>query len=238
MFFKINCFWSRLIKRKFVKYFYKLTRIHTKGIYSRSSLHYYRYSNEILLYFIGSEQEALLILQQIVFFIETKLFLQICTAKTGIYCCSGIGTHFLGYNLVKNGILLNTAPGLVKKVCAGGIFFKVPLSQLYKYYTKLGFFQIARKTNHIKYVARRCDKLLALGSIDAITRWFGRLWIAIKLYYKITSNTVILYEIFYLLKRCLALTIAHWYKLKSAKKVYVRFGTNLIMDFVSEFKDR
>lgn len=110
----------------------------------------------------------------------------------------------------------------------GGITLKLgpPLERLLNRCVERGFFQKARKGKADKVVARRQDKWLFMSDADIVKR-FNSVVRGISNYYCLSTQQSVLYELFHLLRRSCALTLAHKHKKKTAKWAFDKYGNNL-----------
>ncbi len=80
-----------------------------------------------------------------------------------------------------------------------------------------GFLQIAKKGKNIKYVARRVDKWIFLQEDFEVVKRFNAVLRGIANYYCGTEHPSALDELWELMRRSLALTLAHRHKKRSAE---------------------
>lgn len=202
-------------------------------------LKYVRYADDFVLGFVGPRKDAFRILQLIAYFLENELEYKIHSEKSGILHHEK-GVIFLGYHLhgnyeVKANVLRDETGNITQRSRSNWIKFGIPVAKLFKRYADKGFFQKAKKGNQIKYVARRADKWLFLTSDTELVRRFNAVARGLAEYYKGSKYPSALTEFWSVLRRSLALTIAHRHKLRSAKKAFDRWGSELQVDLKTKW---
>nr|YP_009159736.1 hypothetical protein [Pyropia nitida]AKQ53242.1 hypothetical protein [Pyropia nitida] len=193
-----------------------------------SRLYYVRYADDFVLGYMGPKKDALKIVQLISFYLKSVLELDVNVEKTNIKHHKD-GIIFLGYLILGNyarNIISNTD---VQRRSSNALTFKIPLQKLLKRFKERGFIQVAKKGNNVKYVARRLDKWLFLASDIEIVRRYKAVMTGLKNYYCGSNYQSTLYELFILLKRSAALTLASKYKLQSAKKAFNKWGKDITL---------
>ena len=192
-------------------------------------LKYVRYADDFLLGFVGPKKDAFKILQEIAYFLESELELRINIEKSGIKHHED-GVIYLGYHLhgrFESKLKFTEEGQITQRQKSNWIKFGIPVFKLIKRYSDKGFFQKARKGNQDKYVARRVDKWLFLPSDVEIVKRFNATARGLAEYYSGSKYPSALNEFWSMLKRSLALTLAHRHKLKSARKALNKWGNNL-----------
>jgi hypothetical protein len=106
------------------------------------------------------------------------------------------------------------------------MYFSIPVKRLYARYAEKGFFMKAKKGNNTKYVARRMDKLVC-KSPSEIIKYYNYIFKGLINYYSGSDRLSDLYGFLVALKRSAALTISHFYKKKTAKWAFNKYGNNL-----------
>lgn len=189
-------------------------------------LEYVRYADDFLLGFIGPKSEAVTILFRLVNSLWSVCKLEVNPEKVSI-------THhrkwvmFLGYK-IKGHYDLNVRWDKERGQRVGGTTLKLgaPLERLLNRCVDRGFFQKARKGKANKVVARRQDKWLFMSDTDIVKR-FNSVVRGISNYYCLSTQQSVLYELYYLLRRSCALTLAHKHKKRTAKWAFDKYGNNL-----------
>ncbi len=144
------------------------------------------------------------------------------------------GTIFLGYHLLgcyEAKYQFSEERG--QRVRSNWIKFNIPVQRILKKYSEKGFVQIAKKGGNHKYVARRLDKWLMLPSDLEVVRRFNAVARGIAEYYSGSKYPSALTEFWSILKRSLALTLAHRHKMTTAKSAFTRWGANLHVSSVN-----
>ena len=190
-------------------------------------LHYVRYADDFILGFVGPKKDALTVLQEIAAFLEMDLHMSLHKDKSGIRHHEE-GTLFLGYHLLGNSEgRSHFRPDHQTLIRSSNIKFEVPLRRLLKKYAEKGFLTVAKKGNNVKYVARRVDKWIMLPSDLEVVRRFNAVAQGIAEYYSGACHPSILNELWHVLKRSLALTLAHRHQERTAKSAFTRWGRDL-----------
>jgi RNA-directed DNA polymerase len=189
--------------------------------------YYCRYADDFLVGHVGNKKNAWLILQQIAAFVEQHLNMKLHEKKSGVKHHEN-GVIFLGYHLhgrYEAKIQYNNATG--QRTRSNWIKFGIPVERLFKRYAEKGFFQKAKKGNQDKYVARRLDKWIFLPSDLDVIRRYNAVASGIAQYYAGSRYPSALNEFWSVLKRSLALTLAHRHKDKTAKSAFIKWGADL-----------
>ena len=192
-------------------------------------LWYLRYADDMLLGFIGPKKDALGILDAFKIAVIKELKMKIHPAKSGVRHHSD-GVLFLGYNLFgKYDEKYNFSGSPRSK--SNRIKFSIPTLKLIKKYSEKGFLQKAKKGNNPKYVARRVDKFMYLVGDNVVVNRFNVVLIGLANYYSGSEYPSALNELFELLRRSCALTLAHRHKMRSAKAAFTRWGKDLSIEY-------
>jgi len=189
--------------------------------------YYCRYADDFLVGHVGNKKNAWLILQQIAAFVEQHLKMKLHEKKSGVKHHEN-GVIFLGYHLHGNyeaKIQYNNATG--QRTRSNWIKFGIPVERLFKRYAEKGFFQKAKKGNQDKHVARRLDKWIFLPSDLDVIRRYNAVASGIAQYYAGSRYPCALNEFWSVLKRSLALTLAHRHKDRTAKSAFTKWGLDL-----------
>lgn len=195
-------------------------------------LWYVRYADDMLLGFIGPKSEALGILEEIKFAVDKELKMLTHPKKSGVKHHSD-GVLFLGYNLLgKYDDKLNL--GKTQRQVSNRIKFSIPTKRLIKRYANKGFLQIAKKGKNTKYVGRRVDKWIYLPEDALVIKRFNAVLRGIANYYSGSEYPSALYELWELLRRSAALTLAHRRKMRTAKSAFHKWGRDLTVNYEVE----
>lgn len=196
---------------------------------SHRKLFYVRYADDMLLGLRGPKSDALTILKEIEIAVDKELNMQIHPEKSRIEHHSD-GVLFLGYRLLGNyDSKLNF--GEVQRQVSNRIKFSVPTKKLLRKYMNKGYLQIAKKGKNIKYVGRRVDKWISLPNDFEVVKKFNAVMRGIANYYCGTEYPSALYELWELLRRSLALTLAHRHKKRTAKAGLQKWGRDLTVKY-------
>jgi len=196
---------------------------------SHRKLWYARYADDMLLGLTGPKSDALAILKEIEIAVDKELNMQIHSDKSGVEHHSD-GVLFLGYRLLGNyDSKLNI--GKVQRQVSNRIKFSVPTRRLLKRYMNKGFLQITKKGKSIKYAARRVDKWIFLPDDFEVVKRYNAVMRGIANYYCGTEYPSALQELWDLLRRSLALTLAHRHKKRTAKAAFLKWGRDLVIEY-------
>lgn len=199
-------------------------------------LWYVRYADDMLLGLTGPKSDALAILKEIEIAVDKELNMQIHPDKSGVEHHSD-GVLFLGYRLLGNyDSKLNF--GEVQRHVSNRIKFSVPTQRLLKRYMNKGFLQIAKKGKNIKYVARRVDKWIFLSDDFEVVKRFNAVMRGIANYYCGTEYPSALQQLWDLLRRSLALTLAHRHKKRTAKAALQKWKRDLVIEYEVKIKGK
>jgi group II intron reverse transcriptase/maturase len=192
-------------------------------------LWYVRYADDMLLGFIGPKVDALSILEKIKDTVVKDLKMEIHPEKSGVRHHSD-GVLFLGYNLFGEYDKKYNF-GEKQRHLSNRIKFSIPTQKLIKKYAGKGFLQKAKKGKNLKYVARRIDKFLHLVGDNVVINRFNSILRGLANYYSGSEYPSALNELYELLRRSCALTLAHRHKMRSAKSAFTRWGKNLTINY-------
>nr|QYB22879.1 hypothetical protein [Nitzschia ovalis] len=196
---------------------------------SHRKLWYVRYADDMLLGLTGPKSDALAILKEIEIAVDKELNMQIHPEKSGVEHHSD-GVLFLGYRLLGNyDSKFNV--GEVQRQVSNRIKFSVPTRRLLKRYMNKGFLQTAKKGKNTKYVARRVDKWIFLPDDSEVVKRYNAVMRGIANYYCGTEYPSALQELWDLLRRSLALTLAHRHKKRTAKAAFQKWGRDLVIEY-------
>ena len=181
------------------------------------SLWYYRYADDVILGFRGPKKDAICILQSIAAAIEWELAMSIHPDKSGVKHHSE-GVIFLGYKLLGNyGAKFKWDARRKSMVALNYIKFSIPKLRLLNSLKGKGFLQIGKKGKNTRFVARRVDKWIFLPSDHLVLQKFNAVTRSIANYYSGSCYPTPLIDIYHLLRRSAALTLAHRHKKRTAK---------------------
>jgi group II intron reverse transcriptase/maturase len=194
------------------------------------SLWYSRYVDDAILGFCGPKKDAIRILQSIAAGIEWELAMSIHPEKSGIRHHSE-GVIFLGYKLLGNyGAKFKWDDKRKSMETSNYIKFSIPKLRLLNSLKGKGFLQIGKKGKNTKFVARRVDKWIFLPSDYLVLQRFNAVTKGIANYYSGSFYPTPLIEIYHLLMRSAALTLAHRHKKRTAKWSFEKWGKALTIE--------
>jgi RNA-directed DNA polymerase len=200
----------------------------TTGFNSRK-LWYVRYADDVLLGLIGPKVDAFAILEIIKVLIVKKLKIEMYSQKSRVKHHSD-GVTFLGYHLFGK---YNRQFNVSRKpyYLSSRIKFSIPILRLIEKYAEKGFLRRAEKSKRLKYVGRRVDKFIYFFCDNTVICKFNAILRGLSDYYSGSDYPAALNELYELLRRSCALTLAHRYKLKSVKSAIIRWGKNLTIKY-------
>jgi group II intron reverse transcriptase/maturase len=188
-------------------------------------LWYVRYADDMLLGFIGPKYDANSIFEDIKTAVDKIIKMEIHPEKSGIEHHSD-GVLFLGYRLLGRYDDNVKWDGVQRRV-SNHVKFSIPTKKLIKKYAEKGFLQIAKKGKNTKHVARRVDKWIYLVGDNVVINRFNAVLRGLAYYYSGSEYPSALYELYELLRRSCALTLAHRHKMRTAKSAFTKWGRNL-----------
>lgn len=197
---------------------------------------YVRYVDDFIIGFTGTKDEAEKIKNQIEIFLGEKLKLSTDATKSYISHSSEKGTKYLGFYfryLSLNKIVKNE--NKFYKNCSGiGAQFKVtainqlqlriPVELILLRAVNCGYAKIRKDGKSIR--ATSCRRFSSLED-KLIVQRFSSIIRGIMEYYSPANSRSDLWQIVALYRKSCALTLADKHKLKTAAKVYKRYGSNL-----------
>lgn len=187
---------------------------------------YVRYADDFLIGLKGDKATARNILQRILFFVEHDLKMRAHPMKTGVKHRK-TGVTYLGYNIWHDENASNKDRDLnSQRAKHTQMFFTIPIKKLYARYAEKGYFMKAGKGSVDKFVPRRLDKLVSTHPV-LIIKHYNAVVRGLINYYRGSERLSDLYTFLYYLRRSAALTISHFYKKKSAKWAFDKYGKNL-----------
>nr|AAD12069.1 reverse transcriptase homolog [Diacronema lutheri]ADW83098.1 hypothetical protein [Diacronema lutheri]QHD45373.1 hypothetical protein [Pavlova sp. NIVA-4/92] len=194
-------------------------------------LRYVRYADDIVIGFTGPYSEALVILDQVVKFLEKTLCFKVNKEKSSINHSETNGIKFLGtfIKYLPNKIVIDPKhdiPGEIQQLKAVAINkpqLRAPIKDILERAVSNGFAKL-RDDGSIR--ATSCRKLSSLED-KAIVLRFSSIIRGILNYYSFVNSRSDLWPVVSLFRKSCALTLADKHKLKTAAAVYKRYGPNL-----------
>jgi len=223
---KTNPLWTKLTRAGRIKEVHDRnisSRIHSDPNYKR--LKYVRYADDFLIGIIGSKADCLMVREKIHDFLVKDLKLELNLDKTKITNAREDVAHFLGTDISITP--LDNRP--LRLVSRGNSTYRMrsntrpllmaPIKKLVNKLTEKGFARAGGNPT-------RSARFLHFEN-HQIVNHFKQIWLGLSLYYSFADNYGSLGRIHYILKYSCVLTLASKLKLKTAKKVFTKFGTDL-----------
>jgi group II intron reverse transcriptase/maturase len=197
---------------------------------------YVRYVDDFIIGFTGTKAEAEKIKSQIEKFITDELKLKTNEIKSYIRHSSEKNIKFLGYYLrylplnkvIKDpNKLYKDGSGLghqLKAIAINKAQLRIPVELLLRRAVDRGYAKIRKDSKTIR--ASSCRKLSSLED-KLIVQRFSSIIRGLMEYYSPANQRSDLWQIVALYRKSCALTLADKHKLKTAAKVYKRYGPNL-----------
>ena len=214
---------TRAVQLDLVQYNPISSRLHIDQSYKR--LRYVRYADDFLIGVIGSKDDCIEIREKIHAFLMEELKLNLNLEKTKITHARKEAAHFLGTDIRINP--LDKRP--LRLVRRGTQRFKMryntppllqaPVTKLVNKLMEKGFAKSGGKPTG-------CGRWIHFET-HQIVKSFFQIWLGIRAYYSFAYNHLALGRIFYVLKFSCALTLALKLKLRTAKKVFTKFGKDI-----------
>jgi hypothetical protein len=197
--------------------------MHNDSSYKR--LKYVRYADDFLIGIIGSRIDCITIREKIHNFLLKDLKLNLNLDKTKITNARDDTAHFLGTDIS----ITPLANRPLRLVIRGNTTFRMksntrpllmaPISKLVEKLTEKGFARNGGKPT-------RAARFLHFDE-SKIVNHFKQIWTGLSMYYSFADNYGSLGRIHYIIKYSCVLTLASKLKLKTAKKVFTKFGKNI-----------
>lgn len=204
----------------------KSSRLHLDQSYKR--LRYVRYANNFLIGVKGSKEDCLAIRDKIHAFLLEELKLNLNLENTKLTHARKEAAHFLGTD-IRITPLDKRPLRLVRRVACATQRFKMrantppllhaPVTKLVTKLMEKGFAKSGGKPTG-------CGRWIHFET-HQIVKSFFQIWLGIRAYYSFADNLHALGRIFYVLKFSCALTLALKLKLRTAKKVFTKFGKDI-----------
>jgi len=191
-------------------------------------LYYIRYADDFLIGYVGSKINAFVIKNSIVEFLEKTLSLQ-CNKKKSIIMHGSNKVRFLGTDIrwIKNNVITKINDGLVlprhKQISHNNAQMRVPVLDLCRRAAERGFAVQRSGTNLETYRACSCRKLASL-ELPELVRQYSSIIRGLSNYYSFVNQKSDLWTILAIYRKSCALTIADKLKLRTAAKVFSKYG--------------
>ena len=196
---------------------------------NNKKLWYLRHVDDIFFGLTSSKSDALAMCKKIKIVLDKELKTIIYPKDFSIHHHSG-GVLFLGYHLFGR---CNQRHQFSNKNfrLSNRVKFIIPINTLIEKYIKRGFLHKSNKGKKSKYVARRINKYIFGLSDYRVVSIFNYILKDLVDYYKWAISPFILHELYTLLRRSCALTLAHKHKMVTTKSAFLRWGKDLIIDY-------
>jgi group II intron reverse transcriptase/maturase len=225
---KTNPLWRKLTRAGLIKEVHDRnigSRIHADPSYKR--LKYVRYADDFLIGIIGNKADCVEIREKIHHFLLSELKLNLNLEKTKITHARDDKAHFLGTDISITP--LEKRP--LRFVTRGSSNFRMrsntkplimaPIKKLVLNLTEKGF---AKHGGTPSRLARMIP-----FETNQIVKHFWQIWLGLSTYYSFADNYGSLGRIHYILKYSCVLTLASKLKLKTAKRVFAKFGKDILI---------
>lgn len=203
-------------------------------------LHYVRYADDFLFGFTGSRDEAEQIKTTVTEFLSSELNLTVNDAKSAIHHSSDNNILFLGFYIkyLSPKRTLDKSKESVgikqtKMVAINQAQLRVPVQLKLQRLVEKGF---ATKRKNGTYRATSVRKFASFEDKLIVNR-FSSVIRGLLNYYKPANQYSDMWPVVALLRKSCALTLADKHKLKTAAKVYKKFGPNLKITNPANSKD-
>jgi len=225
---KTNPLWRRLTRASLIKEVHNRnigSRLHIDPSYKR--LKYVRYADDFLIGIIGCKADCVEIRDNIHNFLLNELKLKFNLDKTIITNARDDKAHFLGMDIsitpvstkplriVSRGVYTYRMRSMTKPL------LMAPIKNLVLKLTEKGFAKHGGTPT-------RFARMIPFET-HQIVKHFWQIWLGLSTYYSFADNYGSLGRIHYILKYSCVLTLASKLKLKTAKRVFTKFGKDILI---------
>jgi len=198
---------------------------------STERLWYVRYADDFIFGYVGPKKKAQMLASEICYDLGS-FGVGVNSEKSEIAHHSK-GVRFLSYNI--SGNYMDTKEqkdnGSNQRTVRSELRISAPIKKLIIRAKDRGFIMSNKRGKaNSKLVARRFDKWLFLQPHEIVSR-YRSIMTGIINYYQGCGQRSDLYELLWLYKRSCAITLAHHHKLSSFKKVIVKYGKDLTVQY-------
>jgi group II intron reverse transcriptase/maturase len=199
---------------------------------STERLWYVRYADDFIFGYVGPKKKAQILTSEICYDLGS-FGVGVNSDKSEIAHHSK-GVVFLSYRI--SGNYMETAKnkkddGNSQRSVRSELRFSAPISKLILRAKERGFLMSNKRGKaNSKLVARRFDKWLFLQPHEIVSR-YRSIMVGLINYYQGCGQRSDLYELLWLYKRSCAITLAHHHKFTSFKKVIVKYGKDLKVQY-------
>jgi hypothetical protein len=196
---------------------------------NHKKLWYLRHVDDILFGLTSSKSDVLDTCEKIKIVLDKELKTVIYPKDFSIHHHSG-GVLFLGYHLFGK---YNQKYQFSNKHfrLSNRVKFTIPINILIEKYIKKGFLRKSNKGKKLKYVARRINKYIFGLSDSRVVSVFNSILKDLANYYKWAIFPSVLNELYILLRRSCALTLAHKHKMVTTRSAFLMWGKDLTIDY-------
>jgi len=225
---KINPIWRKLTRQG------RINEVHEKNIGSRlhidpnyKRLKYVRYADDFLIGVIGNKNDCMEIRDKIHNYLQNALKLNLNLDKTVITHARNSKAHFLGTDISITPLdkrplrLVNRGLSSYRMKSVTKPLLMAPIKKLVLKLTERGF---AKNGGKPTYLARMLH-----FETNQIVKHFWQIWLGLSTFYSFTDNYGTLGRIHYILKYSCVLTLASKLKLKTAKRVFAKYGRDILI---------
>ena len=197
---------------------------------------YIRYVDDFLIGFTGTKVEAQEIKNRIELFLADELKLKTNKTKSYISHSSDRGIKYLGFYiryLPRNKVVIDSSKPYkdgtgkghqLKATAINQVQLRIPVEEIMRRAAERGYARIRKDGTSIRATSFR--KLSSLEDKQIVQR-FSSIIRGIMEYYSPANRRSDLWQIVSLFRKSCALTLADKHKLKTAAKVFKRYGPNL-----------
>ena len=201
------------------------SRLHTDPSYKR--LKYVRYADDFLIGIIGSKEDCVKTRDKIHQFLFDELKLNLNLDKTKITHARVDKAHFLGTDISITPLekrplrFITRGTSQFRMKANTKPLLQAPIKKLVSKLTEKGF---AKHGGTPTRLAR-----MTPFETNQIVKHFWQIWLGLSTYYSFADNYGSLGRIHYILKYSCVLTLASKLKLKTAKRVFAKFGKDILI---------
>lgn len=225
---KTNPLWRKLTRAGLIKEVQDRnigSRLHNEPSYKR--LKYVRYADDFLIGIIGSKEDCVKTRDKIHQFLLDELKLNLNLDKTKITNARVDKAHFLGTDISITPLekrplrFITRGTSQFRMTAITKPLLQAPIKKLVSKLTEKGF---AKHGGTPTRLAR-----MTTFETNQIVKHFWQIWLGLSTYYSFADNYGSLGRIHYILKYSCVLTLASKLKLKTAKRVFAKFGKDILI---------
>jgi group II intron reverse transcriptase/maturase len=223
---RINPLWRKLTRAD------RLNEVHERNIGSRlhidpkyKRLKYVRYADDFLIGIIGNKEDCVNIIKKIHTYLLDELKLNLNLDKTVITHARKSKAHFLGTDISITPLnkrplrLINRGESKFRMRTATRPLLMAPITKLVKKLTERGFAKNGGRPT-------RLSRMIHFET-NQIVKHFWQIWLGLSTYYSFADNYGSLGRIHYIFKYSCVLTLASKLGLRTAKRVFTKYGKDI-----------